>query len=152
MEVEQCIRADGEEIRKFLRRIKETVDKSWPDNMFGIAMADHNAERTAQARQRRQRYIDYTVKGLRPRYLQRKAHEYLMEHPNATWNDFSTHLKNKDVSYQVSNSFLNDEEQNKAQMASLGQELKNLRTELKEHRVNALEGNQRPVVPNQKGR
>ena len=25
-------------------------------------------------------------------------------------------------------------------MASLGQELKNLRTELKEHRVNALEG------------
>ena len=37
-------------------------------------------------------------------------------------------------------------------MASLGQELKNLRTELKEHRVNALEGNQRSVDPNQKGR
>ena len=35
-------------------------------------------------------------------------------------------------------------------MASLGQELKNLRTELKEHRKNALEGNQRPVDPNQK--
>ena len=75
-----------------------------------------------------------------------------MEHPNATRNDFSTHLINKDVSYQVSTSFLNDEEQNKAQMASLGPELKNLRTESKEHRVNALEGNQRPVDPNQKGR
>ena len=75
-----------------------------------------------------------------------------MEHPNATWNDFSTHLINKDVFYQVSTSFLNDEEQNKAQMASLGQELKNLRTELKEHRINALEGNQRPIDPNQKGR
>ena len=37
-------------------------------------------------------------------------------------------------------------------MASLGQELKNLRTELKEHTINALEGNQRPVDPNQKGR
>ena len=37
-------------------------------------------------------------------------------------------------------------------MASLGQEIKNLRTELKEHRVNVLEGNQRPVEPNQKGR
>ena len=37
-------------------------------------------------------------------------------------------------------------------MASLGQELKNLRTELKEHRINVLEGNQRPVDPNQKGR
>ena len=37
-------------------------------------------------------------------------------------------------------------------MASLGQDLKNQRTELKEHRINALEGNQRPVDPNQKGR
>ena len=37
-------------------------------------------------------------------------------------------------------------------MSSLGQELKNLRAELKEHRVNALEGNQRPVDLNQKGR
>ena len=152
MEVEHCIRADGEEIRNFLHRIKKTVDKGWPDDMAGVLAADQPAERTAQARQRRQRYIDYTLKGLRPQYLQRKAQEYLMEHPNATWNDFSTHLINKDVSYQVSTSFLNDEEQNKAQMASLGQELKNLRTELKEHRVNALEGNQRPVDPNQKGR
>ena len=75
-----------------------------------------------------------------------------MEHPNATWNDFSTHLINKDVSYQVSSSFLKDEEQNKAQMASLGQELKNLRTELKEHIAKDLEGNQRSVDPNQKGR
>ena len=152
MEVEHCIRADGEEIRNFLHRIKKTVDKGWPDDMAGVLVADQAAERTAQARQRRQRYIDYTLKGLRPRYLQRKAQEYLMEHPNATWNDFSTHLINKDVSYQVSTSFLNDEEQNKAQMASLGQELKNLRTELKEHRINALEGNHRPVDPNQKGR
>ena len=152
MEVEHCIRADGEEIRNFLHRIKKTVDKGWPDDMAGVVAADQAAERTAQARQRRQRYIDYTLKGLRPRYLQRKAQEYLMEHPNATWNEFSTHLINKDVSYQVSTSFLNDEEQNKAQMASLGQELKNLRTELKEHRINALEGNQRPVDPNQKGR
>ena len=75
-----------------------------------------------------------------------------MEHPNATWNVFSTHLINKDVSYQVSTSLLNDEEQNNTQMASLRQELKNLRTELKEHRINALEGNQRPFDPNQKGR
>ena len=37
-------------------------------------------------------------------------------------------------------------------MASLGQELKNLGTELKEQRRNALEGNQRPVDPNQEER
>ena len=120
--------------------------------MVGIALGDQNAERTAQVQQRRQRYFGYTLKGLRPRYLQRKAQEFLMEHPNATWNDFSTHLTNKVVSYQVSTSFQNDEEQNTAQMASLGQELKNLRTELKEQRINALGGNQRTVDPNQKGR
>ena len=152
MEVEHCIRAGGEEIRNFPHRIKKTVDKGWPDVMAGVVAAEQTTERTAQARQRRQRYIDYTLKGLRPRYLHRKAHEYLLEHPNATCNDFSTHLVKKDVSYQVSTSFLNDQEPNKSQMASLGQELKNLRTELKEHRINNLEGNQRPVDLNQKGR
>ena len=152
MEVEHCIRAEGEEVRSFLHRIKKTVDKGWPDDMVGVAAGDQDAERAAQPQQRRQRYIDYTLKGLRPRNLQRKAQEYLMEHPNATWNDFSTHLNNKVVSYQVSTNFPNDEEQNKAQMASLGQELENLRTEVKEHRINALEGNQRPVDPNQKER
>ena len=99
MEVEHCIRADGEEIRNFLHRTKKTVDKSWPDDMAGVVAAEQGAERTAQARQRRQRYIDYTLKGLRPQYLQRKAQEYLMEHPNATWNDFSTHLISKDGSF-----------------------------------------------------
>ena len=37
-------------------------------------------------------------------------------------------------------------------MATLGQEMKNLRSELQEHRVNAVEGNPRTVDPNQKGR
>ena len=75
MEVEHCIRADGEEIRNFLHRIKKTVDKGWLGVMVGIAPGNQNAERTAQARQRRQRYIDYTLKGVRPQYLERKAQE-----------------------------------------------------------------------------
>ena len=37
-------------------------------------------------------------------------------------------------------------------MASLGHELKNLRTEVQEHRVNVLERNQKPIDLNQKGR
>ena len=123
MEVEHCIRAVGEKIRNFLHRKKKTVDKSWPDHVVGITAADQNTESIAQFRQRRQRYFDYTLGGFRPRHLQRKAQNYLMEHQNAIWNDISTHLFNKDVSYQVSTSFLNDEEQNKAQMASLGQKL-----------------------------
>ena len=85
--------------------------------MAGVLAAEQAAERTAQVRQRRLSYVDYTLKGLRPRHFQRKAQDYLMEHPNAIWNNFSTHLNNKDVSCQFSTSFLSDEEQNKAQMA-----------------------------------
>ena len=143
MEVEHCIRGDGEEIRNFVHRIKRTVDKGWPDDLNGIEVAQYAAERTAQGRQRRQRYIDYSLKGLRPRYLQRKAQENLMENPNATWNDFSTRVIQRDVSFQVSSTFLNDEEQTKVKMATLGQEMKNLRLKLQEHRVNAVEGNSR---------
>ena len=96
MEVEHCIRGDGEEIRNFLHRIKRTVDKGWPDDLNGIEAAHHAAEREAQGRQRRQRYIDYSLEGLRPRCLQRKAHEYLMERPNAMWNDFCAHIIQKE--------------------------------------------------------
>ena len=56
------------------------------------------------------------------------------------------------MSFQVSSNFLNDEEETKAELASLGQEMKNLRTELQEHRVNIVEGTSKPVDPNQKGR
>ena len=74
-----------------------------------------------------------------------------MEHPNATWNDFSTRIIQRDVSYQVSSNFLNDEEQTKVQLASLGQEKKNLRSELQEDRVNSLENTRQPD-PNQRSR
>ena len=109
MEVEHCVRGDREEIRSFLHRIRKIVDKGWPDDMEGIVEADRTAERQAQGRQGRQRYIDYTLRGLRPRYLQIKIQEYLMEHPNATWNDFSKRIIQRNVSYQISSNFLNDE-------------------------------------------
>ena len=96
--------------------------------------------------------MDYSLRGLRGRHLQLKAQYYLMEYPNATWNDFSTHIIQKDVSLQVSSNFLKDEEQTKAELATLGQEMENLRTELQEHRVNVVVGTSKPVEQNQKGR
>ena len=109
MEVEHCIRGDGEEIRNFLHRIKRTVDKGWPDDLNGIEAAHHATEREAQGRQRRQRYIDCSLKGLRPRYLQRKAQDYLMERRNATWNDFCAQIIQKDLILEVSSTFLSHE-------------------------------------------
>ena len=55
------------------------------------------------------------------------------------------------MSYQVSENFLNDEEQTKVQLASLGQEMKTFHSELQEHRINALKNSRQPK-PNQKGR
>ena len=152
MEVEHCIRGDGEEIRNFSHRIKRTVDKFWPDDLNGIEAAHHAAEREAQGRQRRQRYTDFSLEGLRPRCLQRKAPVYLMERPNATWNDFDAHIIQQDLMLEVSSTFLSHEAQTKAELATLGQEMKNLRSELKEYHVNAVAVTSRTFHPNQQGR
>ena len=53
LEVEHCVRRDGEEIRNFLHRIEKTVDKGWPDDMNRIAGGQQNAEWDAQARRGR---------------------------------------------------------------------------------------------------
>ena len=155
MEVEHCIRGDGEEIRNFLHRIKRTVDKGWPDDLNGIEAAHHAAEREAQRRQRRQRYIDCSLKGLRPRYLQRKAQEYLkylMERPNAMWNDFCAQIIQKDLIPEVSSTFLSHEAQTKAELPRLGQEIRNLGSDLKKYHVNAVAMTLRTFRSDQQGR
>ena len=151
MEVEHCIRGGREEIRNFLHCIKRTVDKGWPNDMNGIEAAQQNAE-AAQGRQRRQRYMDYSLRGLRTRYLQRKAQEYLMERPNATWNDFCAHIIQKDLILEVSSTFLSHEAQTKAELATIVQEINNLRSELKEYHVNAVAVTSWNFHPNQQGR
>ena len=152
MEVEHCIRTDGEENRNFSHRIKRTVDKGWPDDLNGIEAAHHAAEREAQGRQRKQRYIDHSLKGLRPRYLQRKAQEHLVKHPNATWNDFCAQIIQKDLILEVSSTFLSHEAQTKTELATLSQEIQNLRSELKKNHVNAVAVFSRTFHPNQQGR
>ena len=55
------------------------------------------------------------------------------------------------MSFQVFSNFSNDEKQTKAELAKMGQETKNLQTELQEHRVGAVEGPFKTFDPNQKG-
>ena len=126
MEVEHCIRGDREKIRNFLHRVKGTIDKGWPDDVNSIKAAQQSAEGDARAQQRKQSYIDCSLQTLRARYLQRKAQDYLMENPNATWNDFSTRNIQRDVFFQVSSNFRIVEEQTKAQMATLRRGMENL--------------------------
>ena len=126
MEVEQIKRRDGEEIKNYLHRIKIAVGKGWPDDLAGIAPNDRDAERNAQARQRRQRCIDYSLKGLRPTKLREKAHEYLMDHPNATWEQFSQEVINKDLSYTVTSTFTQGEGHSDPAIEEIQREMKNL--------------------------
>ena len=133
---------------KFRHRLE--VQHCWPDDTNGIPNAQENAERTTQKRQQKQKYMNYNLRGLKPSYLQLKAREQLMEYPNATRNDFSTHNIQEDIMLQVCSNFLHDVEQTKIELRSMRQELRNLRVELQEHRPNAMKGSYRPWAPNQK--
>ena len=127
---------------KFRHRLE--VKHCWPDDMNGIPNAQQNAERATQKRQQKQRYRDYSLRGLKTKYLQIKAQEQLMACPNATQNDVSTQIFQEDVMLQVCPNFLHDVEQIKIELATMRQEVRNLRTELQEHRVNCMEGSFRP--------
>ena len=122
---------------KFRHRLE--VKHCWPDYMNGIPIAQQNAERATQKRQQKQRYMDYNPRGLKTKSLQIKAQEQLMECPNATRNDFSTQNFQEDVMLQVCSNFLHDVEQIKIELATMRQEMRNLRTELQEHRVNCMD-------------
>ena len=56
------------------------------------------------------------------------------------------------MSFRVSSKLSIDEEHTKAELATLGQEMKNFRTDLQEHRLIVVEGTSKPVDPKQKGR
>ena len=133
---------------KFRNRLE--VEHCWPDDTNGVLNAQQNAERTTQKRQQKQRYMDYNLRGLKPNFSQLKAQDQLMEYQNAAWNDFPTHKIQKDVMLQVSSNFIHDVEQIKAELTTLSQEMRNLRVEFQEHRLNAMEGNSRPWAPTQK--
>ena len=94
----------GELIKNYFHRIKSSVDRGWPgsiDETVHATEAAQNAERTIQTRQRSQKYIDFSIKGLRPLALKQKAHEYMIEHPNANWDQFTNHVITKDLTFIV---------------------------------------------------
>ena len=92
--------------------------------------------------------MDCSIKGLRPSYLQRKVKKYLMEHPNASWNNLGTHIIKKDIILHVSSKFRRDIDQTTSELATLGEEMKNLRTKLQEHQVNAMSKTQKEQQKN----
>ena len=133
---------------KFRHRLG--VEQYWPDDMDSTPNAQQNKERATQKRRQKQRSIDCSPRGLKPRYSQLEAKKLLMEHPNATWNDFSTNNIQEDVMLQICSNFLHDVEQIRIELLSMRRKLRNLRVEFQEHPPNAMKGNYRPWDPNQK--
>ena len=46
-----------------------------------------------------------------------------MEHTNATWKDYSTHIIHKDVFFHVSSILMKEKEKTKAILATLGRQM-----------------------------
>ena len=75
-----------------------------------------------------------------------------MERPNAMWNDFCAQIIQKDLILEVSSTFLSHKAQTKAELATLGQEIRNIRSHLKEYHVNAVAMTSRTFHSDQQGR
>ena len=128
------------------------VEQCWLDDMKeSIPNVQQNAERATQKRPQKQRYIDYNLRRLKSKHLQLKTQKQLMGYPNATRDNFLSHDIPEDVMIHVVSKFLHDVEQIKTELAILRQEMRNLRVELQEHRVVAMEGNSRARAPIQRG-
>ena len=146
---EKRVRGNEELIKNFCHRFKSAVDKGWPLDPSGT-----QAKKDIQQNQSNAKYIEFTVKGLKPTGLKRKAHEYLMEHPNATWNAFQTHVTSKDVIYTISLELApNATSDQNTKIHSLEQQNKELNALFKEQQVNQFhQSNPRPVNADNKSR
>ena len=112
------------------------------------------AERDNQQNQRNAKYIEFTLGGLKPTGLKRKAHEYLIEHPNITWDAFQTHVTFKDVIYTISSELVpNATSDQKTKLHSLEKQIKELNALFKTQQVNQItQSNSRPANADNKSR
>ena len=129
---ENYVRGNEELLKNFFRRVKSAVDKGWPFDPNGT-----QAERDNQQNQRNAKYIEFAVRGLRPTGLKRKAHEYLIEYTNATWDAFQTHITSKDVIYTISSELVpNVTTDQNTKLHFLEQQIKELTALIKDQQVN----------------
>ena len=143
------MRGNEELIKNFYHRVKSAVDQGWPLDRNGT-----QADRDNQQNQRNARHIKFTVRGLKPTGLQRKANECLIEHPNATWDAFQTYITSKDFIYAISSELVpNATSDQRTKLHSLEQQIKELTALFKEQQVNQVtQSNSRPANADNKSR
>ena len=146
---ENCVRGNEGLIENFYHRVKSAVDKGWPlDTNWTQAQRDN------QQNQRNAKYTEFTIRRLKPNGLKRKAQEYLIEHPNATWDALQTHIKSKDVMYTISSELLsNTTTDDNTNFHSPEQQIKELTALFKEQQLNLVnQSSSRPTNVDNKSR
>ena len=87
-------------------------------------------------RQRSQKFFDFSIKGLRPLALNSKAHEFMIEHPNSNWDQFTNHVITKDLTFVVATDPANKSTTDK--MTSIETQIKELSEFIKNQEVKAI--------------
>ena len=139
---ENCVRGNEELIKNFYHRVKSAIDKEWPQDTNGT-----QAGRDNQQNHRNAKYVEFTVRGLKPNGVKRKAHDYLIEHPNVTWDAFQTHFTSKDLICTISSQIVpNATTDQNTKLHSLEQQVKELIALFNEQQVNEVtQSNSRPA-------
>ena len=121
-----------------MQRAKKVVDKGWPTIYVVEATA---AQRTAAGNQiqihQSENYISLGSKSLIPNSLKQCTYKRMLEHPNTTWEELTTHLNNKDLCYPMS---ADGEEFSSSfdKLANTEKQLKSLQEALQSHIKNAV--------------
>ena len=103
IQAENIKRTENEPIKTYLQRVKKIVDKGWPTiYVVGATAAQRTAADDQMQIHRNEKYISLGSKGLIPNSLKQCAYKRMLEHPNTTWEQLTTHLINKDLCYAMS--------------------------------------------------
>ena len=126
IQVENIRRQPDELIKSYVHRLTKAVEKGWPDPFTDA--------------QRQTKCMEFFVRGLTPPALKQKAHQYLIETPNATWEQLRNQVSTKDLSFAVSSDFTGTASSsinNKMEIDGIKDQLQELASLMKNNRISA---------------
>ena len=126
IEVENIRRQPDELIKIYVHRLTKAVEKGWPDPFTDA--------------QWQTKCMEFFVRGLTPPALKQKAHQYLIETPNATCEQLRNQVSTKDLSFAVSSDFTGTASSsidNKMEIDGIKDQLQELASLMKNNRISA---------------
>ena len=134
IEVENLRRQPEELIKSYIHRLTKTIEKGWPDPDFNEAFREGKS-------------MEYFVRRLTPPALKQKVHQFLIENVGATWQQLRDHVSTKDLSFAVSSEFTgtsSNSMDNKLEIEGLKNQIRELTSLMKDHKINATYNNNNP--------